>query len=70
MQSAVDLTTGVITLPILTAHVLFKDVIHVENKVLFLLNFSFGHFSLTLSVFTLCVLSFERYMGVVHITPV
>jgi hypothetical protein len=66
MQSAVDLTTGVITLPILTAHVLFKDVIHVENKVLCSLNFSFGHFLLTLSVFTLCVLSFERYMGVVH----
>ena len=66
MPSAVDLITGVITLPIITAHLLLKDVIHVKNMVLCWLTFSLGIFPILLSVWTLCVLSFERYMGVVH----
>ena len=66
MQSAVDLITGVITLPIFTAYVLLKDVIHVKNMVLCWLTFTLGLFPILLSVWTLCVLSFERYMGVVH----
>ena len=66
MQSAVDLITGVITLPILTAHVLLKDVIRIENGVICWLNITLAYFPITLSVFTLCLLSFERYMGVVH----
>ena len=66
IQSTVDFITGVITLPLLTAHVLLKDVIRIENRVICWLNFNLAYFPITLSVFTLCLLSFERYMGVVH----
>jgi hypothetical protein len=64
--SAVDLITGFITLPLQTAHVLVKDVIHVENKMICWTLLRLGLFPPMLSVVTLCVLSFERYMGVVH----
>ena len=64
--SAVDLITGFITLPLQTAHVLVKDVIHVENKMICWTLLRLGLYPPMLSVVTLCVLSFERYMGVVH----
>ena len=66
VQSAVDLITGVVTLPILTAFVLLKDIIRVENKIICWLNYTFGYFLPGLSLLTLCALSFERYMGVLH----
>ena len=66
IQSAIDLTAGVISLPLQTAHILLKDVFHVENKVICWLNFTISYFLISLSVLTLCALSFDRYMGVVH----
>ena len=45
---------------------LLKDIVHVENKVICWTNFATSYFFVNLSVLTLCALSFERYMGVVH----
>ena len=61
----IKLTVDLIT-DAMTAHVLLKDIFHVETKVICRTNFKFGLFPLMFSVYTLCVLSFETYMGFVH----
>ena len=66
IQSAIDLTAGVLSLPLQTTQILVKDVFHVQNKLICWLNFILSYSLVSLSVLTLCALSFERYMGVVH----
>ena len=66
IQSAVDLITGLIAIPLQMSFVLLRDIIHVQSELVCRLTATFNYILFPLSFFTLCALSFERYMGVVH----
>ena len=66
IQSAVDLITGLIAIPLQMSFVLLRDIIHVQSELFCRLTATFNYILFPLSFFTLCALSFERYMGVVH----
>ena len=66
VQSVVDLTVGVITAPVFTAFIIVFYILGNVNCVLYMLNYTLAYLPMGLSLVTLCALSFERYMGVLH----
>ena len=66
IQSAIDVAIGVLSLPLHATHILLKDIVHVENRLICWINFMVSYFLVSFSLLTLCGLSFERYLGVVH----
>ena len=66
VQSAIDLIVGTITAPIFVAFITVSYIIAEFQCVLFALTYVVAYLPMGLSLITLCVLSFERYMGVLH----
>lgn len=66
MQSITDFVIGFIAIPLNMAYVIDRDFIGVKNSLLCWLNYTLGHYLMGLSLITLCGLSVERYVGVVH----
>ena len=66
VQSVVDLTVGVITAPVFTAFIIVFYILGNSNCILYVLNHTLAYLPMGLSLVTLCALSFERYMGILH----
>ena len=66
VQSVVDLFVGAITAPVFTAFTIVIYILGDANCVLYVLNYTLAYLPMGVSLITLCALSFERYMGVLH----
>ena len=66
LQSAVDMTFGLLRLPLRIAFILDRDILRSQNVVICWLYYTIGYYPTPLSLLMLCGLSFERYLGVLH----